>query len=191
MLEEGGFSPRLRRVRRVVYLFCGLFALLGHVLLYLAVINGDGVEALIGATLVVGSIGLALAARGSLAWAADVDKKLRGLANLRKRADAVETLLEELELLNRLPQPGLDGQAADAALANESAAESLGDLRDAYRESVYSGDFAAALATGRRIVAQYPGSATAAQVNELGGILQRRVSSKQPRSFASDNAQTQ
>ncbi len=122
MFEKGISETWLRRAHWAVYVFFGLFAaaVLGYVVY--SAMRGDVFHALIGAGVATGSLGLGMAMHCAVCLAAVVDANMGELADLRKRADAMEALVEQLSPIVDL---GELGYAAESTLV---AADSGSDL---------------------------------------------------------------
>ncbi|MEE9295394.1 MAG: hypothetical protein V3W34_10595 [Phycisphaerae bacterium] len=122
MFEKGISETRLRRARWAVYVFFGLFAAAGLGYVVYSAMRGDVFHALIGAGVSAGSIALGMAMHWVVYLAAVVDANTGELADLRKRADAMEALVEQLSPMVDL---GDLGYAAESTLV---AADSGSDL---------------------------------------------------------------
>lgn len=219
MFEEGISEQWLRRAAWVIYIFFGAFALLGLGYVWYAAAGGEVFKAMIGAAGAMGSIGLGIGMHCVMQLASVVATVNRALEELGRRADAMETLLQESGLLVNLAGVGSGDPsslvASDAACAfprlvadgTNNIADEIpsGDievpapvtgtldqaevavsaapaqpltghqLRCAFRDSVYSGDFSGALDVGSAIVADDPDSEMAVQFNLLRPALERRA----------------
>jgi hypothetical protein len=181
-------------------IFIVVFALPGLGYVFIAAIRGDVLGAVTGAGVTLGSIGVGSAIFCGIRMATVIDANLRELTELRKRADAVDALLEQISPMVSQTESGANGDSetesteevdAFPRLVEEEGSGLTGDpktpepqdsetpetLRSAFRRCVYAGDFAGALKVGERIATSFPDSPMANQFKELRESLLWRSAS--------------
>lgn len=120
MFEHGISATWLRRAQWAIYVFFGLFALVSLGYVFYAAAHRQVFAALAGAGVVWGSIGLGIGMHCVTQMAAVVDSNMRALNELRKRADAIEQLLEQCTPLANLSRMGAGDPSGLVAARTES-----------------------------------------------------------------------
>lgn len=120
MFEHGISKKWLRRAQWAIYTFFGTFALGGLWYVFYSAVHREVFDALIGAGVVWGSIGLGIGMHCVTQMAAVVDANQRALADLHKRADAIQELLEQIG-------PGMNLSASGAGNVDGLVAAAVDD----------------------------------------------------------------
>ncbi len=106
MFEHGISNRWLQHASAAIYVFFGSFALLGLGYVWYAASGGQVLNALIGAGIAFGAIGMGIAMHCIVQLAGVVAAGQRILEDLCKRADAMETMLEATGGLTNLSALG-------------------------------------------------------------------------------------
>ncbi len=106
MFELGISAAWLRRAQWAIYVFFGGFALAGLWFVFASALRREVFDALISAGVVWGSIGLGIGMHCVTQMAAIVDANTKAVNDIRRRADAMEALLEQLGPLTDLSAMG-------------------------------------------------------------------------------------
>ncbi len=96
MFEHGISKKWLRRAQWAIYVFFGTFAFGGLWYVFYSAFHREVFDALIGAGVVWGSIGLGIGMHCVTQMATLVDANQRALSDLHKRADALEELVVQI-----------------------------------------------------------------------------------------------
>ncbi len=106
MFEHGISATWLRRAQWAIYIFFGGFAIAGLWFVFASALRREVFDAVIAAGVVWGSIGLGIGMHCVTQMAAIVNANMRALTEIRKRADGMEALLEQLGPMTDLSSMG-------------------------------------------------------------------------------------
>jgi len=221
MFEHGISEQWLRRAAWAIYVFFGLFALIGLGYVWYAAAGGQVFKALMGAGVALGSIGLGVGMHCAVQLGAVVADNTRSIAEVRRLIEDLRAIMDDrtptLQLptegspgpsdlvaaearagsrLRLIPPEALNGAQPSAPDATDTpgtipnASEDMPEplpmeqLRTAFRESVFTRDFASALEVGDAIAADFPQSDLAIQYRRLRPLIEPRVGARAVRPVA-------
>ncbi|NOS99786.1 MAG: hypothetical protein HOP29_04075 [Phycisphaerales bacterium] len=201
MFERGISRRWLHHAAIATYVFFGAYAFLGLAYVWYSAVRGDIVQALLGFGIALGSIGMGVGMHVIVQLAGVVGAQMEQLDSLRQRADASESLLQELTDTVFIPtsaehdaspiiaanaaaagfprlhhdEPAMDATAIPADDGAPTVRRDPDSLRRLFRESVFAHDYASAIQAGDAILVNYPDGEMAAQFRLLKPTLEARL----------------